>query len=213
MNYLVVLFKNKEKKKIINKFLTKERASKFYNNLQKKSEDVIFDKKTENGKKSYFELALLEKKGTIVEKIFIKDELGRSIKVESDSEDYNIIKVINYKIEEEFWDYTLKKKIDSHFFIKKYLSKTGLKMISKINNKIVLQIDESYKMFTMKDCDDADRFIDSMEKNLMNNNRKDCILIKDYSFAQRKYLYNVLINQGFPKSYLQRYSTTHPVEK
>ena len=42
--------------------------------------------------------------------------------------------------------------------------------------------------------------------------RSDCIFVKDYSTAQRKYLYNLLIDNGFSKSYLQRQSTTHPIK-
>jgi len=209
MNYIIVLFKNKRKKKIINKFISKERAIKFYTELLKKNNDVIFEKKTENGVKCYFELALMEKKNSKSESIYIKDELGRSIKVVSDSEDFDIFRVNSYKIEEEFWDYSTKKKLTCPSFIKKYLNKNGVKMISKINNKIILQIDEIYKMFTMKDCDDANRFIDSLEKEFIRIGKKDCIMIKDYSFPQKKYLYDILIEQGFPKSYLQRYSTTH----
>ena len=41
-NYIVVLFKNKSKKKIINKFKTKERAVAFYKKLIEEN-DVIFD--------------------------------------------------------------------------------------------------------------------------------------------------------------------------
>ena len=40
-NYLVVLFKNKKRKKIIKKFVTLSRAKTFYDNLIKKSNEVI----------------------------------------------------------------------------------------------------------------------------------------------------------------------------
>ena len=66
-------------------------------------------------------------------------------------------------------------------------------------------------MFTFKTLDDADRFITKFE-TYYNNKKKDCIFVKDYSFPQRKYMYELLINYGFPKSYLQRYSTAHPVK-
>ena len=59
-NYIIVLFKNKSKKKIINKFKTKERAIEFYKKMIE-GNDVIFDCQTENGKSCFFELGLLEK--------------------------------------------------------------------------------------------------------------------------------------------------------
>ena len=53
-NYIVVLFKNKSKKKIINKFITSNKAKKFYDELIEKSNSVIFSKEFENGEPSYF---------------------------------------------------------------------------------------------------------------------------------------------------------------
>jgi hypothetical protein len=50
MNYLVVLFKNKSKKRIINKFMTSKKANDFYKNLLDENQDVIFETKTKNGK-------------------------------------------------------------------------------------------------------------------------------------------------------------------
>ena len=43
-NYIVVLFKNKTKKRIIKKFITYKRAQQFYSKLKKQSEEVLFDK-------------------------------------------------------------------------------------------------------------------------------------------------------------------------
>jgi hypothetical protein len=118
MNYLIVLFKNKEKRKIINKFKTSKKALKYYDSLLSDSNNVIFETKTENGLGCSFDLALMEIKGSKSEKTYIKDELGRTKVVETDSEDYNIIKINPFRIEEEFWDYSSKTKIDSPFFEK-----------------------------------------------------------------------------------------------
>lgn len=212
MNYLVVLFKNKEKRKIINKFKTKKKALDFYEKLISESNNVIFNKSTENGFDCFFELALMENKDISQGKVYIKDELGRTILVKTDSEDYNILKISNYNIEEEFIDYSTKEKITSVWLEKKYLTKSGIKLMSKLNNKIVVQNDDNINLFTFKNSDDADRFITSFE-TYYNNKKRDCIFVKDYSFPQRKYMYELLTNYGFPKSYLQRYSTTHPVKK
>ena len=213
MNYLVVLFKNKEKRKIINKFKTKEKALGFYNNLLSKSDETIFEKKIESGLQIQFEVCLLEKKSESFSKIYIKDELGRTIKVETDSDEFDIIKINYFKVEEEFLDYQTKSKITSKDFENKYLKKSGIKLISKLNNKIVLQNDDDVNLFTFKNTEDANRFIDSLQEKYLSNKRMDCIFVKDVSFAQKKYLYNLLVGYGFPISYLQRYSTTHLSKK
>ena len=209
-NFQIVLFKNKIKKKIINKFKTHKKTVDTFNKLVKESNDVIFPVEFENGVPSSYELTILEKRKSNDEKLFIKDEFGRQIKVDLDDDDFTINKIVSFNIEEEFLDYQTKKKIDSKGFIKKYLSVSGIKMISKLNNKIIVQIDESYNLFTFKNTSDADRFLDDLGNHLRNINKNDCILVKDYSTIHRKYLYDILVNQGFPRSYLQRHSTTHP---
>jgi len=64
MKYLIVLFKNKERKKIIKKFKTLSRAKEFFKSKVKDS-NYIFDKRIENGKDCIFELGLLEKDSLI----------------------------------------------------------------------------------------------------------------------------------------------------
>jgi len=137
-HYLIVLFKNKVKKKIINKFKTLKNADEYYKKLVAVSDEVIFDKKYENGFKSSYEIALLGKKSRSNEVIYIKDEFGRQSKVDLQDDEFSIIKVLPYKIDEQFLDYTTKKKINTKELVKKYLSGTGLKMVSKLNNKIIV---------------------------------------------------------------------------
>lgn len=208
MNYFVVLFKNKEKKKIINKFKTLSKANKFYQNLLSESNSVQFQKQTENGISCYYELALMEKKDINNLPIYIKDELGRTIKVETDDENLKISKISKYYIEEEFVDYKTKNKITLNELEKKYLKMTGIKLLSKLNNKVVLQVDDYSNLFTFKSEEDTDRFLDVLIRKYQIEKRIDCLIVKDTSSPQKKYLYNLLVNLGYPKSYLQRYSTT-----
>ena len=57
---MVVLFKNKTKKKIIKKFITFKKAKSFYDKLVKESNDVIFDVEIEAGKECKYEIGLVE---------------------------------------------------------------------------------------------------------------------------------------------------------
>jgi len=210
MNYLIVLFKNKIKKKIINKFKTSKRANDYYKSLLEGSDEVIFDKKYENGFECSYEIAILEKTSGTFLPVFLKDEFGRNVKINLDDEDYVISKINKYQTEELILDYQTNSKINSSDFIKKYLSGNGLKLVSKLNNKIVVQSDDVFNLFTLKNDDDSYRFIDSISKKFLEQKKMDCIFVKDYSRTQRKYLYNLLTENGFSKQYLQRQSTTHP---
>jgi hypothetical protein len=209
MNYLVVLFKNKEKRKIINKFKTYKKALDYYNNKIKSSGQVLFPKITENGVICDFELGLVEISDKKKDNTYVKDSLGRNIKIEIE-DGFNVIKLNKFNTEELFLDFTTKKKISIQQFLKKYLDKPGFKLISKLNNKIVLQNDELTFLFTFKTIDDSNRFIDTLQTKL---NRNDCIFVKDYNTIHRKYLYNILEQKGFSKNYLQRPLTAHPSKK
>jgi hypothetical protein len=210
MNYLIVLFKNKVKKKIIKKFKTSNRANSFYESLLENSNNVIFDKQYENGFLSNYEIAILEKISGTFLPVFLKDDFGRNIKVNLDDEDFSIKKIDPYHTEELILDTTLNKKINSNEFIKLYLDPSGFKLISKLNNKIVVQNDDKFNLFTLKNDYDSSRFIDVISEFFIEQKRYDTMFVKDYSNAQRKYLYNLLIENGFSKSYLQRQTTTHP---
>ena len=149
-NFQIVLFKNKVKKKIINKFKTHKKAKTFFDNLITKSDKVIFPKSFENGYPCTFELSILEKTSGTFLPIFLKDDIGRQVKVELEDDNFSITKISNYNIEELFVDYQTKEKIDTEYFIKTYLLDEGLILVSKLNNKNVVQNYDNYNLFTFK---------------------------------------------------------------
>ena len=211
--YQVILFKNKVKKKIINKFKTHKKSLEYYKSLISKSDEVIYNKVMENGVVSEYELGLVERLSISPSSLYMKDDYGRQIKILLDDSDLTIINISRYKIEESFLDYTTNKKINTLQFIKKYLDATGFKLISKLNNKIIVQNDDKFNLFTLKTSEESERFINILTNKFNDEGRKDCLLVKDYSTPQRKYLYELLVKMGFEKSYLQRSSTTHPSRK
>lgn len=209
MNYIVVLFKNKVRQRIIKKFVTSKKANDFYVNLVNQNQDTIFETKTENGKSVNYEIALLEKKGNSLFPIYTKDEFGRNIKLEFENNDYNIIKISPYKEPELIQDYQTKNKISVDTFINKYLSKDGLKMVSKLNNKLIVQKDEDVFLFVLKNESDCFRLIESMIERFVKLKRGDCMFVNDTSPQQKKYLYSFLMDKGFDKNFLYRKETTY----
>jgi hypothetical protein len=206
MKYLIVLFKNKERKKIIKKFKTKERAEKFFDKLL--NNDVVFNKEVENGKSCEFELGILENDSKDFTPFYVRDELGRQIKIEIDDPNYKITKISKYKVEEFLYDLQTKNKIPFKYFYSKYLKVTGLKFISKLNNKLLVQEDDNYFLFSLKSDGDSNRFLKILEDTLYKNKRSDCVVVYDTSIQQKKYLYSILESKGISKSFLYRNSTT-----
>ena len=208
MKYLIVLFKNKKRKKILNKFKTLERANKYFNDTLKTSNNVLFSKSFENGKPCKYEIGFLESGSTDFNLYFVKDELGRQIKVDIDDPDYRLTKIVDYNIEELLYDVNKKNKISFGGFIKKYLTRSGIKLISKLNNKVAIQNDDEVNFVSLKSIDECSRFINVLEDYLIKNGRLDCILVKDTSKQQKKYLYTILESKGIDKSFLYRRFTT-----
>lgn len=208
--YYIVLFKNKTRKKIIKKFSNFKNAEKFYSELTKQNSEVIFEKKVENGKNCNYEIAFLQNKSNQYFDVYKIDELGRNIKVELEDPDYDLLKISDYKMEEKVFDIQKNNKISMENFIKNYLKGDGLKMISTLNNKLIIQLDEKFNLFSLKTPEEARRCIDSLSQYFYNIKRKDCMFVKDESTAQKKYLIKLLSDWGVDKKILYRQFTTHP---
>lgn len=212
-NYIVVLFKNKKKKRIIKKFITFSRAKQFYEKLVKESNEVLFEVRVEAGKECNYEIGIVEMSSRQLVPVYMTDEFGRNVKVKLDEDGMTLFKIQPYKKEETLYDIKEGKKITMSDLIKKYLKGDGLKMVSVLNNKIVVQEDEKIHLFTLKSESESSRFVDCMSSYFFKIKRGDCLFIKDYSTAQRKYLYSLLESNGIDKKILYRKFTTLPQSK
>jgi len=212
-NYLVVLFKNKTKKKIIKKFITFNKAKLFYDKLVSESENVIFDVEVESGKECKYEIGIIEMSSKQLVPVYMTDEFGRNVRVKLDESGMTLFQISPYKKEELIYDVKEGKKITTHELIKKYLKGDGMKMVSVLNNKIVVQQDEVFNLFTLKSEKESARFADCLSLYFFKTKRGDCLFVKDYSSAQRKYLYSILESNGFSKRVLYRKFTSLPQSK
>lgn len=211
-NYIVVLFKNKKKQKVLKKFKTLKRVNQYFKSLEKKSSSTIFDKRYENGYECTFQIGLLKYGNGGKSSIYMVDYLGRNIKVEFEDSEYELLRMSEFRVEELIFDNQQNKRISIDEFISKYLSRWGMKMISKVNNRIILQFEEKFKLFTLKTDDDAERLIEELSSLFNSKGKMDCIFVQDWTIDQRKYLYEFLEKNGIPKKVLYRHSTTFPVK-
>lgn len=171
--------------------------------------EVDFEIQTQNGKPCQYEVALLEKKSNQIFEIYTKDEFGRNIKLDFEDDNYNIIKISSYKESEKILDLQTNNKIEFSTFFYKYLPKDGIKLVSKLNNKIIVQNDDDLNLFVLKSDDDARRFIESLVSRFIKNKRGDAMFVMDSSTPQKKELYKLLESKGYKKSFLYRKETTY----
>jgi hypothetical protein len=119
------------------------------------------------------------------------------------------MRVSKYKVPEKIFDVNQNKKITTEEFIKKYLPKNTIKLISRLNNKVAVQNDDNVKLFSLKDEDESRRFLENLNDYLIDNGRGDAIIVIETSKPQKKYLYDILSGMGFSKQSLYRRSTTY----
>lgn len=209
-NYAVVIFKNKSLKKILKEFVTFKKAKLYLDELKKESDNVLFDTLYENGKQCRYEIALIENSNSKLIPVYLTDEMGRSQKVKLEQSGKTITEITLHRKEEKLFDLDQNKKITTYELLRKYLRGDGVKLISGLNNKIIVQNDDDFKLFSLKNESEVIRFLDFLTTYFQKNNRRDCLIVKDTSSAQKKYLIGLLSSKGFDKKQLYRKTTTHP---
>ena len=203
----IYIFKNNKKKKKLKSFVREKLAKDYYENLIKKSNEIIFDKKFESGKECRFHIALITNK-FIDGNIHYLDEFGRNITISPKIDDTNYIQIIKtYKVEESIYDVKNDTRISIDDFFKQYIKKDKIYMVSQLKNKFILQNDDDYKLFSLKNYEDCDRLLEIFTTL---RDKGNMIIVKDISTVQRKYLYNLLIERGFNKKFLYTSYTTYP---
>jgi hypothetical protein len=205
--FTIYTFKNNKRKKKLKSFIREKLAINYFNKLINDSNNIKFEKRFENGHDCYFHLGIVSSEFTS-DKIYITDEFGRNIIIDSKIDDNNyLVKLSSYKVNELIYDVKNDSKISLDDFIKKYIKSSKIYMISKLKNKFILQEDDNYLLFSLKNEDDCERFLDIIIESCPN---KNVIPVKDISSAQRKYLYNMLVERGFNKKFLYTSYTTYP---
>ena len=204
--FSVIIFKNNKKRKIVKSFVTKERALNFYNNLVEENSKIKFYKEYENGKKCNYKVGLISNDITFDNKFNYIDKFGRNVSISSN--EFTIIKVSDYHNEELIFDVDKNQKISYNELFSILSDKNNLKLVSKLNNKIIIQNDEQIRLFSLKNESDSERLFEILSQE----QKRAYIMAPEVSIEQKKYLYNLLENYGFDRGMLYRKSTTYPRE-
>ena len=207
-NYNIVLFKNNKKKKLIKTYCTEILAIKKFKQLIEENKEVIFPKKIENAEECEFYIALITDQTKTQNSIFLIDDLGRNKSVFLENPNFVFLDIKYYKIEEAIYDWSTNKKITILELIKKYCKNNELKSIFTLNNKLCIQINENINLFSLKNREDSERLLLTMENYFIENDRRDALFIRDISSAQRKWTYKLLEEKGYSKNKLYRLKTT-----
>jgi hypothetical protein len=213
MNYLVVLFKNRKRKKIIKSFVRKNYAEKFFKDKIDESNQVKFNVEVENSEDCKYEIGFLSLTDDKQIPLFVQDEFGRNVKIDLEDSDYKITNIFDYNLPEKIQDCQKNKRITYDEFFKSYFSDRELKNVFTINNKVVIQKDENIMLFSFKNQNESKRFMKVLQEDLVSQKRADGIFVTDNDTVQRKYIYTLLEQYGVDRKKLYRQSTTFSKRK
>jgi len=213
MNYIVVLFKNKKRKKIIKSFIRKNVAELYFKKISEQSDKVKFNVEVENSLDVTYEVGLLCKNIDTQFQLFSQDDIGRNIRVNLEDSDLQIIKIHRYRVPEKLHDWSTNKRITYDEFFKKHFTNKELKNVFTVNNKIIVQRDEQTSVYSLKNIEESKRLLMLLQDEFVSLKRADAIFVKDMDTIQRKYLYEHLEKLGIDKKRLYRQSTTFSERK
>ena len=203
--YQIIIFKNRKRYKVLFSSNLKYNIQKKYNKYIREN-NITFSKKFSSREPIHFEICMICNHGCKSKKIYKRDDLGRLdlIELEGDSQ---IIEVNDYEIEEKLHDHQLNKRISFDEFIERYTFKKDIYQMYTINNKIVVQKDSNYNLFSLKNIEDAKRFISIIRDYFSKNKMINCLISLDLSTAQRKLIYTDLEKIGYDREFLQKHYT------
>ena len=203
--YKIILLQNSLPKKTLFtsnvKRTTHHKYHKFLN-----SKKPLFYKKYIKRKLCQFELAIFSKENDNY-KIYRKDAMGRNIKVNINLADYYLMELSPYWSEELIYDHQKKRRIYFDCLIDVYLPTKAFKQVFSINNKLVIQQEDNFNIFSLKNIDDCSRLLGVIKEIFINEGRIDCLFVPDSSTAQRKQLYELLEKYGFDRKFLYKHYT------
>jgi hypothetical protein len=204
--YHIILFNNKRKKKLLFSSNLRKTVNQKYKELKKKT-NPIFPLKILNREECFFEIALVERKSGKETGKLKKDDVGRWTRNVIKNQDYQLIEVAEHQVEGTLYDHQHKNRITTQELLSTYLPKSEMCQLFSLNNKIVMQKEDEFSLFSLKTVSESKRFMKSISSYFTREGITHCLLVSDFSTVQRKQLYKILENKGFKKSLLYKHYT------
>ena len=203
--YIIVLFRNKKVVRVYRNTVRKGDVNDLWHELITEKRPVFTRQETNRGKLRTYELALIYPADKRAKPTYTRDTLGRTIEVQNESPKHRIKEIVPYWVEEKIYDYETKTHIRYHEFIELFTPVTDIAQIFKLNSKIVLQIDDNFRMFGNKNKFDCNRLFDILREDLLQKNCGNFMFVKDVTTVQRMGIYKMMEEKGFNRKILYRH--------
>lgn len=203
--YMILLYCNKKLKRVYHNTMRKCDITEKWNELKTQVKPPYIRLENNRGKERIYELVLIYPADKRSKPVYSRDSLGRTKEAKINSVKHRIREVIPYWVEETIYDYETKKQLRYYQLIDILKNVTEISQIFKLNNKIVLQIDDYFRVFGNKNVNDCDRLFDLIREDLLNQGHGNFLFVKDIVTDQRRRLYELLMSKGFSKQILYRH--------
>lgn len=195
--YSIILTSRSKQKECIKTFRTEEEAYQYFSNLLESNKKVIFPIKYLNYKgivDAKYELYILKRinEYDVKNTVMLRDNLGKFIEYDTDSDKWQIIDKADWNIEETFWvngyDPKYQRKtfqwIFDNFIGIDCKNKYLFKNILLYNNKLIIDSVESTEIIFCKCINDAFRLYNEIEELCIKERMKNIMFsgnLRDYS--------------------------------
>jgi hypothetical protein len=209
-NYMIILMLNNEKKKVLYKSNKRTVITEYWKECKTQKKPLYCAENRGRARtKLNFELALIYPINRWTKEedfIYVKDEVGRNIKLQlTENGDHRIKDMIPWWEQEKIYDFQQKKHI---FFDEIYdiiVKVTEPAQIFTLNNKIFVQVDDDITVYKNKNLRDTERLFNILKTELLGNKRKNFMFVRDVTSYQRRLLYKMLEAKGFTRNELFRH--------
>jgi hypothetical protein len=133
--------------------------------------------------------------------------MGRNVEITLNKKKSRIKELIPYWEEEKIYDLELKKHIRYHEMMDYIYSIDDIGQIFTLNNRLIIQVEDTIKMYINKTVEDTNRLFDIVREEVLKKKRGNFIFVRDVNSEQRVMLYDMLESMGYKRSDLLKHYT------
>lgn len=168
ISYKIILSSKGKQMGVLGKYTKKDMAIAEFNRIKEENANVLFPRQTINRnhklQQSDYEIYLIKRKTEGDNLIFsFRDKYGKFVEYETNKDEWVIIDVSKYNIEEQFWVFGYDKVYDrkNYKWIREHLidntknDKEYTKQIFRLKNKLIVDINGEYEIVFCKNRSDC----------------------------------------------------------
>ena len=201
MRYRIIITQNGKKRKILYESRNESNSKEKY--FKTKDNNIVLLPKKNNAYKKIkpvlYELLLLKEKEESDIDYFDRDELGRTIPIKLNSENWSLIHKSDYFYEEKFSVYGYKERMDTKKILKFFLlnksKEDGIKQINYINNKLLIHQNYDFDIVVSKNSYDTKRLYNVLVEFCETNKVKNILFTGSINRKNRTKTYKRIVDK------------------